>query len=105
MMGPRQVAQGSLFYEFSIEDHVPPAHLLRSIDRFVDLGDMRRHLAPFAGRNGWPLTVLNLGRPAGGKLTPAIVLAGATEARERALSLWPEFTSTHATLEKFLPDP
>jgi transposase len=47
MMGPRQVAQGSLFYEFSIEDHVPPDHLLRSVDRFVDLGDMRRHLAPF----------------------------------------------------------
>ncbi|PWL33412.1 MAG: hypothetical protein DCO97_19635 [Marivita sp. XM-24bin2] len=28
-MGPRQVAQGALFYEFSIEDHVPPDHLLR----------------------------------------------------------------------------
>jgi hypothetical protein len=23
MMGPRQVAQGSLFYEFSLEAHVP----------------------------------------------------------------------------------
>ncbi len=44
MMGPRQVAQGSLFYEFSLEDHVPPDHLLRSLDRFVDLADMRRHL-------------------------------------------------------------
>ncbi len=29
MMGPRQVAQGALFYEFSIEDHVPTDHLLR----------------------------------------------------------------------------
>jgi hypothetical protein len=47
MMGPRQVAQGALFYEVSIEDHVPPDHLLRAMDRFVDLGDMRRHLAPF----------------------------------------------------------
>ena len=46
MMGPTQVAQGALFYEFVIEDHVPPDHLLRGIDRFVDLGDMRRHLAP-----------------------------------------------------------
>jgi transposase len=54
MMGPRQVAQGSLFYEFSIEDHVPPDHLLRSIDRFVDLGDMRRHLAPFYSSTGRP---------------------------------------------------
>lgn len=54
MMGPRQVAQGSLFYEFSIEDHVPPGHLLRSIDRFVDLGDMRRNLAPFYSSTGRP---------------------------------------------------
>jgi len=54
MMGPRQVAQGSLFYEFSIEDHVPPGHLLRSIDRFVDLGDMRRHMAPFYSSTGRP---------------------------------------------------
>ncbi len=54
MMGPRQVAQGVLFYEFSIEDHVPPAHLLRSIDRFVALGDMREHLAPFYSSTGRP---------------------------------------------------
>ncbi|MDO6732997.1 hypothetical protein Q4577_23620, partial [Marinovum sp. 2_MG-2023] len=33
MMGPRQAAQPSLFYEFSLEDHVPQDHLLRSIDR------------------------------------------------------------------------
>ena len=54
MMGPRQVAQGSLFYAFSLEDHVPLDHLLRSIDRFVDLGDMRRHLAPFYSSTGCP---------------------------------------------------
>ncbi len=54
MMGPRQVAQGALFYEFSIEDHVPPDHLLRAMDRFVDLGDMRRHLAPFYSTTGRP---------------------------------------------------
>jgi hypothetical protein len=54
MMGPRQVAQGALFYEFSIEDHVPPDHLLRAMDRFVDLGDMRRHLAPFYSSTGRP---------------------------------------------------
>lgn len=28
MMGPRQIAQGALFYEFSLEDHVPADHLL-----------------------------------------------------------------------------
>ena len=54
MMGPRQVAQGALFYEFSIEDHVPSDHLLRAMDRFVDLGDMRRHLAPFYSTTGRP---------------------------------------------------
>jgi hypothetical protein len=39
MMGPRQEAQAALLYEFSLEDHVPQDHLLRSIDRFVDLGN------------------------------------------------------------------
>lgn len=52
MMGPKQEAQGALFYEFSIEDHVPPDHLLRSIDRFVDLGGMRRHLSSFYSSTG-----------------------------------------------------
>ena len=35
MMGPRQVEQGALFYNFSIDGHVPADHLLRSIDRFI----------------------------------------------------------------------
>ena len=47
MMGPIQEAQSALFYEFSIDDHVPQDHLLRSIDRFVDLSGIRQHLAPF----------------------------------------------------------
>ena len=33
MMGPRQVEQGMLFYNFSLDAHVPADHLLRSIDR------------------------------------------------------------------------
>ena len=44
----------TLFYEFSIEDHVPPDHLLRSIDRFVDLSGMRQHLAPSYSSIGRP---------------------------------------------------
>ena len=55
MMGPRQVAQGTLFYEFSIKDHVPPDHLLPAMGPFVDLGDMRRNLAPFYRSTGRPL--------------------------------------------------
>ena len=54
MMGPRQVAQGALFYEFSLEDHVPGDHLLRSIDRFVDLSGVRSHLAPYYSTIGRP---------------------------------------------------
>lgn len=54
MMGPRQETQAALFYEFSIEDHVPSDHLLRSIDRFVDLSDLRQHLAPFYSSTGRP---------------------------------------------------
>ena len=52
MMGPRQVDQAALFYEFSLERHVPATHLLRSIDRFVDLSDVRSHLAPFYSSTG-----------------------------------------------------
>ena len=38
MMGERRVAQKALFYEFSLEEHVPADHLLRSIEsrRFPD---------------------------------------------------------------------
>jgi transposase len=54
MMGPRQVAQGALFYGFSLEAHVPADHLLRRIDRFIDLTDIRRDLAPFYSATGRP---------------------------------------------------
>src|SRR3984957_13602455 len=54
MMGHRRVEQAALFYEFCLERHVPADHLLRSIDRFVDLGDVRRELAPFYSSLGRP---------------------------------------------------
>ena len=41
-------ASAALFYEFSLERHIPADHLLRSIDRFVDLEEIRRDLAPFS---------------------------------------------------------
>lgn len=44
MLGPKREAQGALFYEFSIDDHVPQDHLLRSIERFVDLSPGVPHL-------------------------------------------------------------
>ena len=54
MMGPRQVEQGVLFYNFSLDAHVPGDHLLRSIGRFVDLSKLRRELAPFYSTLGRP---------------------------------------------------
>jgi transposase len=54
MMGHRQVEQAALFYEFSLERHIPVDHLLRSIDRFVDLEQVRQDLAPFYSSIGRP---------------------------------------------------
>jgi transposase len=54
MMGERQVDQSALFYEFSLEKQVPADHMLRAIDRFVDLSDVRTHLAPFYSTTGRP---------------------------------------------------
>ena len=54
MMGHRQVEQAALFYEFSLERHIPADHLLRSIDRFVELGGLRHELAPFYSSMGRP---------------------------------------------------
>ncbi len=53
-MGPRQEAQAALLYEFSLEEHVPQDHLMRSIDRFVDLSSIRLHLADFYSHTGRP---------------------------------------------------
>jgi transposase len=54
MMGERRVRQDALFYEFSLERHVPERHLLRSIDRFVKLDGLRQELAPFYSEMGRP---------------------------------------------------
>ena len=54
MMGERTVAQEALFYSFNLERHVPADHLLRSIDRFVELSDIREELRPFYSETGRP---------------------------------------------------
>jgi len=54
MMGDRRVDQAALFYEFSLERHVPADHMLRAIDRFVDLEGVRAHVAPFYSPIGRP---------------------------------------------------
>ena len=54
MMGRQQDDQAKLFYEFCLEDRVPSNHLLRKIDRFIDLSELRTHLAPFYSDLGRP---------------------------------------------------
>jgi transposase len=54
MMGERRVMQEALFYGFSLERHVPDNHLLRKIDRFVDLSEVRAHLEPYYSEVGRP---------------------------------------------------
>jgi len=54
MMGARQVDQGTLFYEFCLDRHVPCDHMLRAIDRFVDLSGVRGHLEPYYSAVGRP---------------------------------------------------
>ncbi|MCY1231848.1 hypothetical protein D9M68_272810 [compost metagenome] len=39
--------QEELFYGFSLERHMPANHLLRPINRFIDLSAIRTHLAPY----------------------------------------------------------
>jgi transposase len=53
MMGT-QAAPEQLFYDFCLEDHVPDDHLLRRIDRFLDLSDVRQKLKPFYCSIGRP---------------------------------------------------
>ena len=54
MMGQGSGGHRQLFYSFNLDDHVPADHLLRGIDRCLDLGDLRPHLAPFYSHTGRP---------------------------------------------------
>lgn len=47
MSGPGQEAQAVVFQKVLPEDDVPQAHLLRFIDRFVDLSGICAHLANY----------------------------------------------------------
>src|ERR1700727_3381802 len=60
MMGQRRVMQEALFYGFSLERPVPDGNLLRKIDRFVDLSEVRAHLGPYYSDVGRPSIDLEL---------------------------------------------
>ena len=53
MMG-LQAEPEQLFYDFCLEDHVPNDHLLRKINQFLDLDDLREKLKPFYSAMGRP---------------------------------------------------
>jgi len=53
MMG-MQTAPAQLFYDFCLDDHIPEGHLLRRIDRFLDLEKVRTVLRPFYSSIGRP---------------------------------------------------
>jgi transposase len=54
MMGSQGAGQAPLFYASNLDDHIPSDHLLRGIDRFMDLSELRRHLASFYSHTGRP---------------------------------------------------
>jgi hypothetical protein len=61
MMGEQGGNQERLFYSFNLEDHVPADPLLRGVDRFLDLSELRRCV------NNSPLTTA---APVGRRLPP-----------------------------------
>ena len=51
MMGEHQQR---LFYSFNLDEHVPGDRLLRGINQFLDLSDLRSYLVPFYSHTGRP---------------------------------------------------
>jgi transposase len=54
MMGQQCGGQDRLFYSFNLETYVPQDHLLRGIDRLLDLNELREHLEPYYSHTGRP---------------------------------------------------
>jgi transposase len=54
MMGFQTDSQERLFYSFNLEDHIPQNHLLRGIDRYLDLSSLREHLTDHYSHTGRP---------------------------------------------------
>lgn len=55
MMGCRTGSQDRLFYSFNLDEHIPQNHLLRGIERCLDLSELRQHLADYYSHTGRPL--------------------------------------------------
>lgn len=53
MMGVQE-APARLFYDFDMEAHVPSDHILREIDRFLDVATIRKQLKQYYSHLGRP---------------------------------------------------
>jgi transposase len=56
MMG-FQGTPARLFYDFCLDEHVPSDHLLRSVDRHLELDELRQLLKPFYSQMGRPRSI------------------------------------------------
>jgi transposase len=54
MMGRQENGQEQLFYSFRLEDQIPANHLVRRLDHFLDLTDLRTELADHYSHTGRP---------------------------------------------------
>jgi transposase len=54
MMGQREGGQGQFFYAFDLDKVVPPDHLVRQFDGFLDLGWVNKEPAPYYSHTGRP---------------------------------------------------
>jgi transposase len=54
MMGQQPGRQNALFYNFCLEKHISPDHLLRQINAFLDFDTIRTYLRPFYSHTGRP---------------------------------------------------
>ena len=52
MMGRRERGQGQFFYAFDLDKAVPADHLVRQIDRVLDLDWVHSELAPYYSHTG-----------------------------------------------------
>ena len=54
MMGRLEPGQEQLFYNFCLDDQIPPNHLVRKLDALLDFDDIRDQLEPYYAEIGRP---------------------------------------------------
>src|ERR1700686_1063194 len=97
MRGQRTGGQKPLFYSFKLDDHVPGDHLLRGIDRCLDLGELRRHLIPFYSHTGRPSIDPELMVRMLTSVT-ALAFVPSADCAKRSISIWPIAGSVDSAL-------